>query len=616
MSDRLTRWLVLFALFAAVMPGLNVAAQPAEPGEVVKPEAKGETVGWLVLQGALREGPIRQAWVSEDDAGPSLRTVIEQIETVGAGEHYLGLVVYLDMPALTATQTDAIYQALRKLRDTGKTVITFSQAYSTSDYVLASAGNIIALQNKGMVELSGMHLEEMYLAGLMEKLGVEPNFIQVGKYKGAAEQMTRKGPSEAWSTNMNGLLDGMYDTMVNRIAEGRDLTVKQVETLMERSWTLSDRGLLQAGIVDRLCGRDLIDVTEVEFGEDFVWDTSMGKQPAAPMSQAMAANPMLMLASLMQDPVTTTSGPTILVIHANGAIMSGDSTYGGGAFGGDETIGSRTIDEVLSDALYDDNVKGVVLRLDSPGGSALASEVMWQAIRSFGEEKPIVCSVAGMAASGGYYIASACDEILIEPRSIVGSIGVVAGKLNLKGLYDLVGINVHTRSRGPNAALLSSVDSFTQAEEDKLRKSMELVYDLFRDRVATGRGARLKDLDAVDEGMLFTGSQAVQSGMADRLGGVEDAIELVAKKAELKADGYAVMELPHPVSLMSYLGSMLEGGGLPFGLTAPEHGATLKAVQQLVGDRAWKQIARSLHGISLLREEQVLLLMPQPIIVK
>jgi len=615
MPSRLPQLLAVIALLIALLPGATAHAQPET--EVVKPEEKGETVGWLVLQGALREGPIREAWITEEEAGPSLRTVVEQIQNVQEGEHYLGLVVYLDMPMLTSTQTDAIYQALRELRESGKTIVTFSQAYSTSDYVLASAGNVIALQNKGMVELSGMHIEEMYLAGLMQKLGVEPNFIQVGKYKGAAEQMTRTGPSDAWSQNMDGLVDGMYDTMVHRIAKGRGVSKDKVEIMMEQSWTLDDRGLLKAGIVDRLCSRDLVEVTETEFGDEFVWDTEMGRTLTSPMSQAVAANPMMMIAALMQDPVTTTSGPTVVVIHANGAIVSGDSSYGGGGLlGGDASIGSRTVDEVLDDALHDDNVKGVVLRLDSPGGSALASEVMWQAIRAFGEEKPIVCSVGGMAASGGYYIASACDEILIEPRSIVGSIGVVAGKLNLKGLYDLVGISVHTRSRGPNASLLSSVDSFTDGEKKKLEDSMKLVYDLFRDRVATGRGTRLKDLDAVDEGMLFTGEQAVKSGMADQLGGVEDAIALVAKKAELEEGKYAVMELPHPVSLATYLEGMLSGGGLPFGLSTPEHAATLKAAKQLVGDAAWTQVTRALNGITLLRDEQVLLLMPQAIIVK
>jgi protease-4 len=624
MTARLSLILLALSLLLAV-PATRAqddaapeAPAPVATPQVVEPEELGETVGWLVLQGSLREGPIREAWITEDEAQPSVRTVINQINTVKDGDHYLGLVVYLDMPYLTATQTDAIYLALKELRDAGKTVITFAQAYSTADYVLASASDVIALQNKGMVELSGMHMEEMYLMGLMEKVGIQPNFIQVGKYKGASEPMTRKGPSEAYSKNIDGLLDGMYSTMINRIAEGRGVTTKKVEQMMEQSWTLDDRGLLKAGIVDRLCSRDLVEVTETEFGDEFVWDTAMGQSTAGnPMAAAMAANPMMMLSALMQDPVTQTQGPTVLVIHANGAIISGDSEYGGGGLmGGGDSIGSRTIDEMLSDALDDDNVKGVVLRLDSPGGSALASEVMWQAIRAFGEEKPIVCSVGGMAASGGYYIASACDEILIEPRSIVGSIGVVAGKLNLKGLYDLVGISVHTRSRGPNASLLSSVDNFTDEERTKLSASMQLVYEQFRDRVATGRGARLKDLDAVDEGMLFTGEQAVKSGMADKLGSVEDAIALVAKKAELKDDSYSVMELPHPVSLATYLEGMLSGGGLPLGLSSPEQSATLMAAKKLVGDQAWTQITRSIHGISLLKDEQVLLLMPQPVIVK
>ena len=398
MTVRLIQSCLALLVLSLLLPAAAFAQAPDAP-VVVTPEEPGETVGWLVLQGGLREGPIREAWVTEDEVGPSLRAVIKQIETVKNGEHYLGLVVYLDMPYLTATQTDAIYKALLELRESGKTVVTFAQAYSTADYVLASAGDVIALQNKGMVELSGMHIEEMYMAGLMEKIGVQPNFIQVGKYKGAAEQMTRKGPSEAWSENIDGLLDGMYDTLIKRIAKGRGVSEKKVEQMMEQSWTLDDRGLLKAGMVDRLCGRDLVEVTETEFGDDFVWDTEMGQTAAAnPMAAAMAANPMMMIAALMQDPVTETTGPTIMVIHANGAIISGDSEYGGGFGGGGESIGSRTIDHMLDDALKDDNVKGVVLRLDSPGGSALASEVMWQAIRAFGEEKPIVCSVGGMAA--------------------------------------------------------------------------------------------------------------------------------------------------------------------------------------------------------------------------
>ncbi|MFN3166231.1 MAG: S49 family peptidase [Phycisphaeraceae bacterium] len=602
-----------------LLPGGAVRAQPAEVQapeiEAAQPAPLDDTVGWLVLDAPLREGPVREAWVSEADAGPSLRTVLDQIDYVAANDHYLGLVVYLDMPGLTPTQTDAIYQALLKLRKSGKTVVTFAQAYSTADYVLASAGNLIALQHKGSVELSGIHIEELYLAGLLKKVGIEPNFIQVGKYKGASEQMMREGPSEAWSKNMDGLLDGMYDTLLSRIAEGRGVSQDKVEQMMERSLTLDDRGLLQAGIVDRLAGRDLVDVTEIEFGDAFVWDTEMGRQPANAMQQAMAANPMMMLGALLSEPVIETTGPTVMVIHAEGAIVPGDSTYGDSLFGG-ASIGSRTIDEMLDDALYDDNVKAVVLRLDSPGGSALASEVMWQAIRQFGESKPIVCSIGGMAASGGYYIASACDEIYVEPRAIVGSIGVVAGKLNLEGLYDLVGIRVHTRSRGPNADLLSSVDNFTEEQEAKLRAAMTLVYDQFRDRVATGRGARLKDLDAVDEGMLFTGKQAVDHGMADGLGGLSDAIAFAAKQAELEAGDYAVMELPHPISLAEYLGSLLSGPSLPFGLTSPEQGALLGATRQLVGEGAWVQVTRALHGITLLREEQVLVLMPRAVVVR
>ncbi|MEM1355385.1 MAG: signal peptide peptidase SppA [Planctomycetota bacterium] len=573
-----------------------------------------DTVGWIELRGPLRDGPIRQAWLSEDEVEIALQTILDQLAAVRDGDQYLGVVLYLDQPSMTATQVDAIYHAMREVRDAQKTVVTFSQAYTTREYVLASAGDLIVLQHKGEVALEGLHIEEMYLRGLLDKLGVQPQMIQVGRYKGASEQMTRTGPSDSWSKNMDGLLDDMYAVLIERIGQGRGLDRGQVEAIMADSWTLSDQDLLRRGIVDRLAGRDLINVTEIEFGDDFVWDVDMGHIPAGPAVVA-GDNPVSMLGALLSSPGTTTSGPTIAVLHLNGAIVSGDSAFGGGMFGG-ETIGSRTVELFLDEALYDDNIKGVVIRIDSPGGSALASEIMWQSIREFGESKPIYCSVGGMAASGGYYIASACDEIYVEPRSILGSIGVVAGKINLKGLYDLVGISVHTRSRGPNADLLSSVTNFTDEEREKLTASMTLVYQQFRDRVATGRGARLKDLDAVDEGMLFTGRQCVQSGMADKLGGTDDAVADMARQLGLESGDYDILQLPPPISLADYLATMLEGPGLPFGLQSPESAGLLAATRALVGPQAWQQLTRALTGISLLREEQNLLLMPQVIVVK
>ena len=583
--------------------------------EVVEPEPLPEAVGWIDLSGPLREGPVREGWLSEAEADLSLQTVLDQLATVRDGEHYLGVVVYLDQPELTSTQVDAIYHAMREVRDAKKTVITFSQAYTTREYLLASAGDLIVLQHKGEVALEGLHVEEMYLRGLLDKLGVQPQMIQIGQYKGASEQMMRTGPSEAWSKNMDGLLDDMYAVMIDRIAKGRGLEPGEVEAIMADSWTLSDADLLRRGIVDRLATRDLIEVTEIEFGDEFVWDTDMGRVLVGPAGGAMADNPLMMLGTLLAVPDQTTHGPTIAVLHLSGAIVSGDSDSGGGMFSG-ESIGSRTVEAFLDDALYDDNIRGVVIRLDSPGGSALASEVMWQSIREFGESKPIVCTVGGMAASGGYYIASACDEIYVEPQSILGSIGVVAGKINLKGLYDLVGISVHTRSRGPNADMLSSVSNFTDAEREKLTAAMTLVYQQFRDRVATGRGARLKDLDAVDEGMLFTGRQCIQSGMADKLGGTDDAVKAMAAQLGLQEGAYEVMHLPPPISLADYLSSMLEGPGLPFGLQSPESAGLLTATRTLVGPQAWQQLSRALTGITLLREEQTLLLMPQVIVVK
>jgi len=398
------RYPTFLAVSVVLMLGLVLGAhgQVAEPVEAAEAVAEGvveqgQLVGWLELNEPLREGPIPFAWMTVDDAGPGLEDVLNQIRTVAKGDQYLGMIVYLDQPMLTMTQTIAIADEIKAAREAGKKVLAFSEVYDMRSYLIAAACDEILLQHKGSVEVYGLAVEEMYLAGLLEKIGMKADLVQIGKYKGADETMTRTGPSEAWSENFDGLLDDMYGQMLQRIMDGRDMTKAEAEKLVADAWALKDTDLIRRRIVDRLTDRDMIEVTEIAFGDDFVWDDAMGLAGGA----AMPTNPFGLFQMLFQTPVVEPTRPTIAMIHADGPIHMGESSVGDGLFSGD-SIGAKTMTRVLGDAASNDLVQGVVIRIDSPGGSALASEVIWQAVREVAEQKPVYVSIGPVAASGGY----------------------------------------------------------------------------------------------------------------------------------------------------------------------------------------------------------------------
>lgn len=612
----LIAWMTLGTISMAradAPPEAPMAAEPQDGAAEIVMDAN--VVGWLELSGTLRDGPIPFTWVSKAEADPSLGDVLSQLQTVANGDQYMGVVIYLDAPALSLTEITEIAKQMQAISTTGKRVLVFSETYDLRDYMLASAADLILLQNRGSVELSGLAVEEMYLGGTLEKIGVKPDFVQVGEFKGAAEPLTRKGPSKEWSENIDNLLDDLYGQIVGTIAKNRGMSVEKFEKLMAESWTMQDFDYMKNGLVDRLVNRDMINVTEVEFGDSFIWDDSMGISLGGRMN---VESPFALFSMLFQEQKTVTTRPTIAVLHAAGEIHSGDSTRGDGAFSSN-TIGSRTMVRLLAEIRDDPNIKGLVLRIDSPGGSALASEVIWQAMREVAENKPVYCSVGNLAASGGYYIACAADEIYVSPQSILGSIGVVGGKMTLKGLYDWAGINVHERNRGPLASMFSSTKPFTDKQRDMIRSSMRHVYDQFVNRIELGRGNRIADIDKVARGRLFTGNQCVANGLADKTANLEQAVLDIAKQLNLGQGQYDILELPPPMSFQEFLNDFMgaNAGQVPqLGAATPEMAGVLKMLNALLGERAVIQLHTHLRGLMQLREEHVLTIMPTTIIVK
>jgi len=529
---------------------------------------------------------------------------------VATSDQHIGVVIHLDRPVLAWTQVDEISAKIKAIRDAGKQVLVFAEEYDLPTYLVACAADQILLQRGGQVLLLGLSMEEMYLAGMLDKIGAKADFIQVGKFKGADETLTRDAPSQWWDQNISGLLDDLYEQALEAIAASRDTDRAGAEQLMAAGWGMQDADYVQQGVVDMIVSRDLVDATEIAFGDAFVWDDTLGAQAAQPRNQ----NPFMFFQTLFQAQQRTVQRDAVALIHAYGPIVSGESTYGDGLFSS-ASIGSQTMVEALGEVRDNEKIKAAVIRIDSPGGSAIASEMIWQAVRQVSETKPVYISVGGMAASGGYYIACAGDQIYVDPTSILGSIGVVGGKVTMAGLYEWAGISVTQRSRGPLAGMFNSVKPFTERQRATLEQAFEKTYEQFIDRVQTGRGQRVGEVSEVAQGRVFTGRQCVGNGLADEVGGLATAVQAVAARAGMKAGEYEVVDFPEPMTLPEFLDSLFQArtGPMPNGVQQP---AAVAAARKLLGPVAWQRVSYTLDAVLQMRNEPVLTVMPGVLVVK
>lgn len=558
-----------------------------------------ERVGLIEVTGTPSEAPNPLGWLF-GDAEPTLSQLVRSIENA-RGDHNLDhLVIRLKDVALSWAQVDELGQAISTV---DIPVTLFAEQMGPTDLMLASYADKVVMQRAGDVSLPGLYMEEMFLADTMDWIGLDAQLIQVGDYKGANEQMTRTQPSEAWSQNIESLLDSLYGHMLGTLANGRAKTTADIEKAMRTLWMANAQDAVEAGLVDQAI--DLPELGRTIVGPDANprWVTIEAGRQGGTMD---TTNPFAMFQMLSRKPDVSLTGPTIAVLHLSGTIMTGDSGSGG-LFGG-QSIGSRTIRNELKALADNDLVQGVVLRIDSPGGSATASEIIWQGVQELRKSKPVWVSVGNMAASGGYYIAVAGEKIYANPSSILGSIGVVGGKISMAELYDTLKINVVGRARGPRADMFASAKPWDEQQVAVVRDKMAETYNLFTGRVSDGRPGI--ELSKAAEGRLFLGKDAVGLMMADKVGSLDDAVTDLASHLGLAA--YDVRHFPGPKALNEILDDML--GGF-MGVNAPGAGnaaslPTVRAVRAAVGERTWQQIMQSVESFSLLRDEPVVLTAP------
>jgi protease-4 len=432
---------------------------------------------------------------------------------------------------------------------------------------------------------------------------------------------THKKPSPAAEENLNWLLDGLFDSYVTLISEGRKVKPDTVRKWIDQGLYSAERAK-EAGIIDDVEFRaEFIADLKAEYGEKIKFDKKYGKKKQTEIDFSSPFGILKFYADLLSGPSSTKSTkPAVAIVCVEGPIMAGKGDPNAFPFGTQGIAYSTPIRAALDKVANDDSVKAVVLRVNSPGGSAVGSEVILEATRRVKAKKPFAVSMGDVAGSGGYYVACAADTIVADPATITASIGVVGGKLVTTSAWDKVGINFESYERGKSAAMMSSSRKFSDHERETLQSWMDEVYAVFKGHVTAIRGDRLKkDIDDLAGGRVFTGKQALELGLVDQLGGLDDAIQLVAKQAKVK--DFEIRVVPKPKGFADILRESLTGEEddgellsapsvrLPFSSEMSVSKLALPYLDGLDPGRM-KSLGEALLQLEILQEEQTSLAMP------
>ena len=442
-----------------------------------------------------------------------------------------GVFVRIGGASMSFAEAKEVGDLLGEIKKKGKPVVCHADEYSNGTMLLAQRGcSEIWLSPAGGVETVGIAAQLMFGKSLFKKLDIDVDFLQVGKYKGAEEPFTRDEPSPEARESLEGTLHDLRTAWIAGITEGHE---KDLSDAIEDG-PYSPEDAKAAGLVDAIGYADEARASaKAKSGGERSINGFGGRAEAGGMGDVLRQ-----IAG--GDP---TLQPHVAVVRAIGSITMGG---GGGLFGGGG-ITEQGLGKTITEVTNDDMVKAVVLRIDSPGGSALASDLLWHKLMLLRAKKPLIISVGGMAASGGYYLSCAGNRIFAEETSIVGSIGVVGGKLGFKGPLAWAGVHVVTvpaatdPKKAARAGYMSAFDSWDDATRAKVLKSMEAIYDTFLTRVSSGRGIDKSDVAGFAEGRIFGGKTAKEKGLVDQIGGLSDAVSYALQQANLEPDGAVVI---------------------------------------------------------------------------
>lgn len=503
-------------------------------GDQQKVEVKDNSVLHVKLNFEIKERGVNSPFGNIDPATfepkPSvgLNDILKSLKNAANDDKIKG--IYLDMQSVPAgmATVEEIRNALLEFKESGKWIVSYSEIYSQKAYYLASVSDEIWLNPQGIVEWKGLGAQLMFMKGMFEKLEVEPQIIRYGKFKSAVEPLMLDKMSDANRHQTMTYISDLWNQILDGVSEGRGKSVEDLDALAQNATIQNGEDAKENGLVDELLFKDQVIENlrtrlELEEDDDKINFIGFGKYKDAPKAKG--------------DDEEDKKGKKekIAVIYAVGGIEGGQ--------GDDETIGSEKISKEIRKAREDDKIKAIVLRVNSPGGSALASDVIWREVVLAEEVKPVVVSMGDVAASGGYYIACAADTIVAEPNTITGSIGVFGVLMNAQKLFNnKLGISIDTVKSNKFADLGTPFRPLTEGERSIIQEGVNEIYFTFIEKVAEGRGMTTAEVDSIGQGRVWSGEDALEIGLVDVLGGVGDAIEIAANMAEV--ENYRVIEYP------------------------------------------------------------------------
>jgi protease IV len=495
----------------------------------------------LHFSGMFSDAPVSDPFMMYGGSSIALRDLIDTIEQAEYDDTVVAIVMTMDSFRTSLAQAEEIYNALDSFKQSNKKIFVHSEeaSLSTGAYALFSVATDFNMVPTGTINLVGMYSESMYLKNGLDSIGIKADIVHIGDYKSAGEMVMLSEPSPAADEATNWMLDSLYETMVEMIETGRpDINVLKLIDDGPYSAAQAEEAKL---IDSRMYMDELTAVLEDEYGDDIYFANNY--------------NGLYSMDSMGSDEFewfpTDNTNPMIGLIYLEGTIMSG---YGSGG------IYSGTARRAIEAAQKDDSIEAVVIRINTGGGSVTASEVILRSIQELNDVKPVVISMGDVAASGGYYIACQADAIFANEATITGSIGVVGGKIVTKGLWDELGINWQPYQRGANADWVTGAAPFTKYQREQIVESMGAAYRTFKDHVHEGRQDKLtKELEEMAGGRVFTGKQALELGLVDEIGGLDDALYYAADLVDL--DDFDVKVVPEVLDFGEALLQELFGTG-------------------------------------------------------
>lgn len=440
--------------------------------------------------------------------------------------------IYLNASELTTgfSSVEEVRNALLDFRLSGKWVIAYSTSYSEGAYYLSSASDKVYLFPEGQLEFNGLATEVMFYKKLFDKLEIKPQVFRVGDFKSAVEPFVREDLSAENKLQLNSLLNSIYDEMLGKVSDSRKIPKDRLKQISDQMLVRNAKLALENKLVDSLFYEDQVKAE---------MKTRLG------LSEDDDINLVSYARYRRTFSTVSTSANEIAVVVAEGEITSGEADQG--------IVGSETFVKEIRKARTNDNVKAIVLRINSPGGEFQASDEMWREVVLATEEKPVIASMSDYAASGGYYLAMACDTIVAQPNTITGSIGIFSILFDLSSFLDnKIGLTTEEVKTGEFGQMFTMTRPLTEMEKSIWQKQTEEVYETFTGKAALGRNMSQDDIKRIASGRVWTGSQAKNNGLVDILGGFDDAINIAAQQGGI-ADDYKLRYYPSPKNFLERL---------------------------------------------------------------